>query len=452
MGGLLAARALSETFAEVVLVDRDVLPQTAASRRGVPQDRQLHVLLARGREALDELFPGLTDELIALGVPLVDLHGQVDWVNDGHLMLKSPSTMHAFGIGRPLLENVVRARVLALPGVALIAGCEVTGLLTSPDRRRVTGVSVQERGEGTAPRDLRADFVIDTSGRGSRMPVWLEQLGYPVVSQERVHVGVTYVTRMYHREPGQIGGLLGVVTNAMPGLPRSGVVAAQEGDRFAVALCGMLDEVPPSDDAGMATFAGKLPAPQFAEVVAGSVPTSEPVTMRFPASQRRHYEKLRRFPDGLLVMGDAMCSFNPVYGQGMTVAALQALLLRRVIADGNRNGNASGEGNRTHAIAHRFFKGAAKLIDAPWSISVGSDLRFPAVEGKRTPRVRLVNAYVSRLHAAATADPVLGEAFIRVINLIDPPTRLLAPRIVRRVLGGARPKPRTATREAALQP
>jgi flavin-dependent dehydrogenase len=299
---------------------------------------------------------------------------------------------------------------------------------------------VQERGEGTVPRELRADFVVDASGRGSRMPVWLEQLGYPAVQQEKVHVGVTYVTRTYHREPGQIGGLLGVVTNATPQLPRSGVVAAQEGDRFAVALCGMLDEVPPSDDAGMAAFAGTLPAPQFAEVIAGSVPTSEPVMMRFPASQRRNYEKMRRFPDGLLVMGDAMCSFNPVYGQGMTVAALQALLLRRTIA----------EGKGTQGIARRFFKGAAKVIDGPWSVSVGSDLRFPEVEGRRTARVRFVNAYVSRLHAAATADAVLGAAFIRVVNLIDPPTSLLSPRIVARVLRGARPKPRQA-REAALQ-
>lgn len=437
MGGLLAARALSETFAEVVLVDRDMVPDMAASRRGVPQDKQLHVLLARGREALEELFPGLTDELAGLGVPLVDLHGQVDWVNNGHPMLKAPSTMIAFGIGRPLMEHTVRARVAARPGVTILTGTEVVGLLTTPDSRRVTGVRVHER-DADAPRELRADFVVDTSGRGSRMPVWLGQLGYPTVLEEKVDVGITYVTRTYHREPHHLGGLLGSVTNSVPGLPRSGVVAAQEGNRFAVALCGMLGDVPSSDDDGMTEFARTLPAPHFAEIVGGAVPASEPAVMRFPASQRRRYEKMQRFPDGLLVMGDAMCSFNPVYGQGMTVASLQALLLRRMLAKG------------TNGIARRFFKGAAKVIDGPWSISVGSDLRFAEVEGRRTLQVRLVNAYVGRLHASATADPVLGTAFLRVINLIDPPTKLLAPGIVLRVLRGAKPQPRFA-QDVALQ-
>jgi 2-polyprenyl-6-methoxyphenol hydroxylase-like FAD-dependent oxidoreductase len=437
MGGLLAVRALSESFAEVYVVDRDVLPDAAASRQGVPQDKQLHVLLARGREALEELFPGLTEQLTGMGVPMVDLHGQVDWVNDGHLMVKAPSTLLALGVGRPLLEQVVRARVTALPGVTLVTECEVTGLLATPDGQRITGVRVQDRGADAA-RELSADLVVDTSGRGSRLPVWLTQLGYPEVPEERVEVGVTYVTRTYHREPQHLPGLLGALTNAMPELPRSAVVAAQEGDRFAVALCGMLGDVPPVDDDGMARFARTLAAPHFAEVVAGAVPASDPVLMRFPASRRRRYEKMRRFPDDLLVMGDAMCSFNPVYGQGITVAALQALLLRRVLA------------NRTGRVTRRFFRGAAKLVDRPWAISVGSDLRFPSVEGRRTLKVRLVNAYISRLHAAATADPVLGAAFIRVVNLIDAPASLLAPRIVLRVLRGARPQPQVPE-EAVLQ-
>lgn len=437
MGGLLAARALSDSFAEVLVVDRDVLPDSAASRQGVPQDRQLHVLLARGREAFEELFPGLTEQLVGLGVPLVDLHGQVDWINDGHLMTRAPSSLTAVGISRPLLEHVVRTRVTALPGVTLATGCEVTGLLATPDGARITGVRVHDRG-AEAPREVRADLVVDASGRGSRTPLWLEQLGYPAVAEEQVDVGITYVTRTYHREKEHIGGLLGALTNATPEIPRLAVVAAQEDELFAVVLCGMLGDVPPLDDAGMAAYARTLAAPHFAEVVAGAVPASDPVLMRFPASRRRRYEKMRRFPDGLLVVGDAMCSFNPVYGQGMTVAALEALLLRRVMAGG------------ADRATRPFLRGAAKLVDIPWSISVGSDLRFPSIEGRRTLQVRFVNAYISRLHAAATADPVLGAAFLRVVNLIDPPTRLLAPRIVMRVLRGAHPQPRVPE-EAVLQ-
>ncbi|MEV0005002.1 FAD-dependent oxidoreductase [Micromonospora sp. NPDC050980] len=431
IGGLLAARALSETFAEVVLLDRDGLPAGPAARRGVPQGRQLHVLLARGRQVLEDLFPGLGAELSRRGAPTVDLHGEVHWYNDGHRMRRAPSTLHAFGMSRPLLEDAVRERVAALPGVRIVTEVEVTGLTTTEDRRRVTGVRTRA-GDGRVGA-LAADLVVEAGGRGSRSPHWLADLGYRPAPEERVDVGITYVTRAYRREPGQLDGLLGALANAMPGQPRGGIVAPQEGDRFAVALSGMLGEQPPTDDHGMAAFAATLPAPQIAELLRTATPAGEPARMRYPASVRRRYERLRRFPAGFLVIGDALCSFNPVYGQGMTVAALEAQLLRTLLRRG------------PDRLARRFFRRAARVIDGPWSISVGTDLRFAEVAGRRTPTVRLVNAYVHRLHAAATDDPVLGAAFLRVLNLIDPPTRLLAPRIGWRVLRGARPAPAVAS-------
>ncbi|WP_326560301.1 FAD-dependent oxidoreductase [Micromonospora sp. NBC_01796] len=426
MGGLLAARALSETYARVVVIDRDRLPVQPANRRGVPQGRQLHVLLARGREAFDELFPGLTEELHSRSAPLVDLHGQVNWYNDGYLMRRKPSSLHAVGIGRPLLEHAVRARVAALPGVEFLATTEVLGITATPDHSRITGVRVLPHGAGEDEAyTIDADLVVDAGGRASRTPVWLAGLGYPPPAEDQVRVDVTYVTRTYRREPHHIDGLLGVLTNAVPGKPRSAIIAVREDNQFAVAFAGMLGEEPPTDDEGLAAYAGQLVAPEFAEVLRAAAPTGEPVKMRFPASIRRRYEHLRRFPDGYLVVADAVCSFNPIYGQGMTVASLEALLLRQLLTGG------------TDDLARRFFRGAARLIDAPWSIAVGTDLRFPEVVGPRTAKVRFVNAYVHRLHRAATTDPVLGAAFLRVLNLIDPPTSLLAPGIVLRVLRGA---------------
>ncbi|PZF92141.1 FAD-dependent oxidoreductase [Micromonospora deserti] len=424
MGGLLAARALTEAYDRVTLVDRDLMPADAASRRGVPQGRQLHVLLTRGRQALEELLPGVSAELTGLGVPTVDLHEQVHWYNDGHRMRRAPSPLLAYGVSRPLLEQVVRARVAAQPGMTVVPACEAVGLTATPDGRRVTGVRLHPRdGE---PVTLAADLVVDAGGRGTRSPVWLAELGYRPAPEERVQVGVTYLTRTYRRAPHHLEGLLGALTNAMPGQPRGGIVAVQEGDRFAVALSGMLGEEPPADDEGMIAFADTLAAPQIAELLRSAEPASAPATMRFPASVRRRYERLRRFPAGYLVVADALCSFNPVYGQGMTVAALEALLLRRLVTGGPER------------LARRFFRGAARLIDGPWSISVGTDLRFREVTGRRTPRVRLVNAYVNRLHAAATRDPALGAAFLRVLNLVDPPARLLAPPVLSRVLVGSR--------------
>ncbi|MGQ5260854.1 FAD-dependent monooxygenase [Micromonospora sp. ZYX-F-536] len=424
MGGLIAAQVLSEVCDQVTVVDRDSMPDAAAPRRGVPQSRQLHVLLARGRQALDELFDGLSEELNAMGAPLVDLNEQVHWQNDGYPMRRSPSGLIGLGVSRPLLEHAVRSRVGKLPNVRFRARTEVSSLVTSGDGRRVVGVTVAERdGErGT----LHADLVVDAGGRASRTPLWLGELGYPTPREQRVPIEVTYVTRLYQRDPRHLDGLLGALTNARPERPRTGIVAVQEGERFAVALSGVLGEEPPVDDEGYVRFAESLGMPHIAELVREATPVSAPARMRYPASVRRHYERLRRFPLGYLVIGDALCSFNPLYGQGMTVAADEGLLLRRLLTSG---------GDR---LWRRFFRGAAKLIDGPWSIAVGTDLRFPQVEGRRTPKVRFVNAYVHRLHAAAQTDPVLGSAFLRVLNLVDPPARLLHPTIVLRVLRGGR--------------
>lgn len=425
MGGLLTARALSEHFARVVVIDRDLLPTAPASRRHVPQDRQLHVLLARGRSVLEELFPGLSAQLRDAGAPIVDLHEQVHWYNDGYRMRRAPSDLIGVGVSRPLLEHVIRTRVAELPGVELVPRTDVTGLLTDTGGMTVTGVQVASHSQTATPYTITADLVVDAGGRASRSPRWLAELGYRPPPEDRVRVDVTYVTRLYQRCPEHLDGLLGALTNAVPGAPRAGIAAALEGDRVAIALNGMLGEQPPTDDAGMAAFAERLAAPHIATIVRSAPPAGEPVTMRFPASIRRRYERLRRFPSGYLVVADALCSFNPIYGQGMTVAALEALLLRRLLAE---HGN---------AIAPRFFRGAARIIDGPWAIAVGTDLRFPEVPGRRGARVRLTNWFVHRLHVAASRDAVLGAAFLRVLNLVQPPTSLLRPGIVLRVLRGS---------------
>jgi 2-polyprenyl-6-methoxyphenol hydroxylase-like FAD-dependent oxidoreductase len=413
-------------YKKILIIDRDDLPVGPSARRGVPQGRQLHVLLARGRQTFEELFPGLCAELGALGAPMVDLHGEVDWYNDGFRMRRAPSPLIAVGISRPLLEGVLRTRVMALPGVEVRTTHEVLGLITTPDRGRVTGVRVRPVAAGSEEYSVETDLVVDTGGRGTRTPVWLEQLGYRPAVEEKVKVDVTYVTRIYRREPHHLDGHLGLLTNAVPGRPRTGIMAAQEDGQIAIALSGVLGERPPTDDAGFLEFAESLAAPQVAQVLRSAEPLTGPATMFYPASIRRRYERLRRFPERYLVMGDAMCSFNPIYGQGMTVAAQEARLLRRLVAQGS------------DGLARRFFRGAAKVIDTPWSIAVGTDLRFPEVTGRRTLQVRFVNAYIHRLHGAATTDPVLGAAFLRVLNLVDPPTKLLAPRIIMRVLFGSR--------------
>jgi 2-polyprenyl-6-methoxyphenol hydroxylase-like FAD-dependent oxidoreductase len=425
MAGLAATRVLADAYERVTVLERDALPAGAAHRKGVPQSRHAHGLLAAGRVALEELFPGLTDELVANGALSGDLQAESRWYNHGLRLCPGPGDLRAVAVSRPLLEGCVRDRVRALPNVRVVDRCDVAGLVGTPDGRRVRGVRVIRRADGSAEEMLQADLVVDATGRGSRSPIWLEQLGYPRPAQDEMRTGLAYASRVYRRHRDQLDGDRAVVVAATVERPRGAALLAMEGDRWMVTLNGYLGQRPPADPNGFTAFAAGLPVPDVFEVIADAEPLGEVLLARYPASVRRRYERLRRFPDGYLVTGDAVCGFNPVYGQGMSVAALEALALRECLQDGPAAG-----------LARRFFAKVAAIVDIPWGIAVGADLRLPGVEGPRTAKVRLVNAYLARFHVAAATDPVLGGAFLRVVNLMDRPEGLLRPAIALRVLRG----------------
>ena len=436
VAGLLAARALSDAFSRVTVIDRDVLPDGPDPRSGVPQSRQLHILLARGAEVLDELFPGFSEEMTAAGVPRGDAQADLRTYLDGHLLRPAPSGIIVSGVSRPLIERMIRTRVTALPGIEIVDSTDVLGLVTDMDRRRVTGVRVRRRTDDAEESTIDADLVVDASGRGSRARVWLRELGYPQPPTSKVRPEVVYVTRHYRREPQHLNGHHGSTMVPFPGLPRGGGVLREEGGRFAVVLFGLIGEEPPLDDRGMKAYAETLSGPDAAEIIRSARPLDEPVKMRYPASVRHHYEKLDRHLNGFLITGDALCNFNPTYGQGMTVAALEALLLRGLLADG------------TGDLARRFFPAAAKVVDGAWFLAAGGDLRFPQIEGDRKAIDRLLGRYLDHYRAAASVDPVLGASFIRVANMLDPPTRLLSPGHVFRVFRSARKAVRASAARA----
>jgi 2-polyprenyl-6-methoxyphenol hydroxylase-like FAD-dependent oxidoreductase len=321
-----------------------------------------------------------------------------------------------------LLEGHVRQRVRALPSVRFVEGCDVVGLVTNSDRRRVIGVRVAHRDGAGTDQTMPADLVVDATGRGSRTPMWLEQFGYPGPDFNQVEIGLGYSSRRYRLRAGALGDDLGVLVAPTPHSPRGGGVAPLEGGLHIVTLCGILGDYPPVDPAGFDAFVARMCFPDVTEALVGATPVDDPVPFRFPASVRHRYERLRRFPAGLLVIGDAVCSFNPIYGQGMTVAAMEAALLRDMLG----NGSAPGP--------HKYFRRMAKVIDTPWQITVGADLAFPDVSGRRTVKVRLVNAYLPRLHAAASTDRSLARALVRVMGMVDKPEGLLRPDRTLRVL------------------
>jgi 2-polyprenyl-6-methoxyphenol hydroxylase-like FAD-dependent oxidoreductase len=448
MAGLAAARVLADAYQRVTVLERDALPASAAHRKGVPQSHHAHGLLAAGRVALEELFPGLTDELVANGALPGDLQAETRWYNQGLRLCPGPSDLRGIALSRPLLEGCVRERVRALPNVRVTDRCDAAGLVGTPDGRRVRGVRVIPRADGSAEELIEADLVVDATGRGSRSPVWLEDLGYPRPAEDEVRIGVAYASRVYRRHHDHLDGDRAVVVAATVDRPRGGALLAMEDGRWVVTLNGYLGQRPPADPDGFVAFAAGLPAPDIFEVIRDAEPLGDVLPARYPASARRRYERLGRFPDGYLVTGDAICAFNPVYGQGMSVAALEALALRECL-------RASPTG-----LAGRFFAEVAGIVDIPWGIAVGSDLRFPSIQGARTAKVRLVNAYMARFHLAAAADPVLGRSFLRVVNLMDRPEGLLRPTVAMRVLRGtlwraatrphpARPTSRTQQEEAA---
>jgi hypothetical protein len=232
---------------------------------------------------------------------------------------------------------------------------------------------------------------------------------------------------VFDRRPEDLWGSMGaIIAGTVPEATRFAAILGMEGDRWMITLAGALGDYPPTDFAGWMDFARTLPTSDLAEMLAGREPSGEIISYRYPANRRRHYEKAVEFPAGYLVIGDAFCSFNPVYGQGMSVAAMEAKALDECLAAGDA------------ALAKRFFARASKLVDSPWTIATGEDMKYPQVEGARPPGFKLVNGYMARAHRACTKDPVVLRQFFNVANLLAPPTAMMAPKVAWRVAVGGR--------------
>jgi 2-polyprenyl-6-methoxyphenol hydroxylase-like FAD-dependent oxidoreductase len=427
MGGLLAARVLADFFGTVTVIERDDLPDDPVTRKGVPQGRHPHALLARGALILEELFPGLIDELVAAGAPASDDGdlAKVYMSYSGHQVIQSakltcdPVELAVYAPSRALLERLVRGRVQAISNVTIHQGRDAAEYISNADRSRVTGVRVTSRG-GDALEELAADLVVDAMGRGAHTPAFLESLGYGRPVEDRVTMHTVYVSQRLRIPPGAMTEVLALISPA-PGRPTGMFLVRNENETCLFTVFGMVGHEPPRELAGMLSFAADYVPDRLLEVVRAGEPLGPVVQHRMPCSQWRRYDKMRRLPEGLLALGDAVCSFNPIYGQGMSVAALDAVVLLDCLRRGLTD------------LPRRYFRAAAKTIGVAWQTGATSDLAFPQVEGRRTASMRLTNRLVDRVLTACETDAVVTTQFFRVTGLLDPPARLLNPALLGRV-------------------
>jgi 2-polyprenyl-6-methoxyphenol hydroxylase-like FAD-dependent oxidoreductase len=433
LAGLLAARVLSEFYGSVTVVERDALPDHAEQRTGVPQGRHLHSLLSRGTQVIGELFPGILDELAAAGA-VVDRGHDLSrlYVRVGHHELNrtgrlaDPEPLAAYQSSRPFLEFHLRRRVGALENVTILDRQNIVAPVLAHDT--VTGVRIINRDTGISST-LTAGLVVDATGRAGRTSHFLASQGYGAVPAEQVASISGYSSQLLRIPPGRIRERMAFI-NQGPRAPGALLVAYEDETwMLAVSYPAELGG-PPSDFAEMMDAAARLLPEGIMAGVRDGVPVGQISVSRTTAAVWRRYDQMSRLPSGLVVLGDALCSLNPLYGQGMTMAALQALALRDCLrADGAD-------------VPRRFYLAAAEHIGPVWSANRANDR--PPAAGDRPRRMA---AWTQRavLTAAAT-DIVVAEQIMRVRGLLDPPDRLRDPALLVRVLlANLRPAPRAAT-------
>jgi 2-polyprenyl-6-methoxyphenol hydroxylase-like FAD-dependent oxidoreductase len=449
LAGMLAAAVLARhpEVGSVTVVDRDRLDAGPLPRRGLPQGRHAHVLMSSGARAIEALLPGTTNRWTAAGAHRIGLP-------DGYVMLLPQGWLprwrgeqFVIACSRWLLDWVVRQQLLALPKVRLLARTEATGLCG--DLRSVTGVWVRDHASG-GDRVLDAAFVVDATGRGSRAPQWLAPLGVPRVGQELVDSGLRYATRVF-RAPAAAAERFPVVNvQADPEQDRPGQTAALipiESGQWMVTLSGTRGGQPAPDEREFVRFAAGMRHPIVAELIAGRVPLGSVAVTNSTANRRRRFDRLPSHPDGFVVLGDAVATYNPVYGHGMSVAALGATLLGEELL---RQGLAPGLAG---AVQRRVAGPAAEA----WAHATGTDIRFPDAVGPAPTRAeRMLWRYQGRLMRTALDRPDIAREVIEVFTLSAPASRLLRPRIAWATLRAPRrpinidAPPFTATERAML--
>jgi 2-polyprenyl-6-methoxyphenol hydroxylase-like FAD-dependent oxidoreductase len=428
VAGLLASQVLDKYFDRITLVERDYHEFSLYPRPGVPHGLHIHVLMARGLEIMEQLFPGLTKELETAGAVVGDLGADLAILLPTGWMPRFTSGYSGRACSRQLLESCMRRRIADQPRTRIAIGKRVVGLIRDASGNGICGVRLDS---ADGPEELFADFVVDASGRTSSASRWLLELGYPPTPKTIVRSSIVYCSRRYQRPTDRSHSWRGLVVMARPPqLPRYGLLYPEEEGHWGVALAGASPDTPPNDEIGFLEFAHRLASPLLYEAIRTAKPISPIVQYRKTENHLRHYERLDRWPDRFIVLGDAVCASNPIYGQGMTLAALAAVTLQHCLENFISKQGLAG-------VARRFQRELARVNQIPWLIASSEDLRYPNASAR--PHIfltGLANWYVDRFMAAAPSSLTASRALIDTVNLLDP-YALFRPRAVSSVLIGS---------------
>ena len=427
MGGLTAAGALADRFDQVVVLERDTLASEPAYRAGTPQARHVHALLLSGQRALSELFPGFEQDLARAGAVPLTAGLDVRMERPGYDPFPQRDLgWFSYAVSRPTLERTVRLRVESHANIALRQRCRVHEILATSNGEAVTGVGYAD--DNGANQTIAADLVVDASGRGALTLALLQSIGRPLPEETTIGIDLGYATCIFATPDDAATDWKGVMTfGQAPGNSRGGLMLPLEGNRWMATIGGRHGDVPPGDAEGFLAYAKALRTPTIYNAISRANRLDGVARYGFPESVLRHFEQLDEFPRGLLPIADAICRFNPVYGQGMTVAALEACLLRRLL-----DRPAEG-GDPIAALAPAFFAEAQALIETPWSVAM-LDFAFPDTRGQRPADFETTLRFSRALMQLAAEDPEVHRLTAEVQNLLKPRSVYRDPNLVQRVL------------------
>jgi 2-polyprenyl-6-methoxyphenol hydroxylase-like FAD-dependent oxidoreductase len=427
MGGLAAAKALSAHFDHVTVLERDALPGKPEPRPGTPQARHLHALLAGGKEALERLFPSFAEDLETAGAVKLRAGVDVRWEPAGF----DPFPAHDLGfdiscMSRPLLEFVTRRCLEKLRNVTLRPRCRVTEIVASPEPAAVTGTCFENPESGIST--IHSDLVVDASGRGALTFALLENIGLSKPEEVEIAIDIAYSSAVFEIPKDAPTSWKGLFHQPRaPESSRGGSVFPIENNLWIVGLGGRHGDAPPGDIGGFMAFAKSFRTSSVYDAIKSAKRVSEIVRFGFPSSVRRRFEKLERFPRGLIPIADAICRFNPVFGQGMSVAAQEACVLDRLLEE------RKGLSAPLDGLAHAFFSETQPLLDAPWG-AAENDFIFPQTPGQRPADFERRLRYGAALLRLAAEDPAVHKTMAEVSSLLKPASALREPHIASRVM------------------